>query len=128
MNLLSVSKSHFLLFCKYFTDQVETFFWWKVRQTNQNFSNSKFFIGSILENGFEAALRSKLMLWTFENAIFQFFTNFWVATLRPFSRKVRPGIQKCLNRNSVLGNTLENSSEGTSSSTTNVLNLWNDIF
>ena len=128
MNLLSVSKSHFLLFCKYFTDQVETFFWWKVRQTNQNFSNSKLFTGSILENSFEAALRSKLMLWTFENAIFQFFTNFWVATLRPFSRKVRQSVQKCLNRNSVLGNTLENSSEGTSSSTTNVLNLWNDIF
>ena len=45
----------------------------KVRQKNQNFLNSKLFIGSILESGFEATLRSKpnvVSLWKCHFSVF----------------------------------------------------------
>ena len=63
------------------------------------------------------------MLWTFENAIFQFFANFWIAKLKLFSGKARQSIQKYLNQNLVLGSILGNGFEVTSSSTANALNF-----
>ena len=64
------------------------------------------------------------MLWTYENAIFQFFANFWVTKLKPFSGKVRQSVQNYLNQNLVIRSFLENGFEGTLSSKTNVLSVW----
>ena len=35
----------------------------------------------------------KRKFWAFEKGIFQFFANFWVTKLKPFSGKVRQGLQ-----------------------------------
>ena len=64
------------------------------------------------------------MFWAFEKNIFQFFANFWVTKLKPFSGKVRQSVQNYLNQNSVVGSLLENGFEATLSSKTNVLSLW----
>ena len=53
------------------------------------------------------------MLWAFENAIFQFFANFWVTKLKAFSGKVKQNVQNCLNQKLVLGSILENGFEAT---------------
>ena len=68
------------------------------------------------------------MLWTYENAIFQFFANFWVTKLKPFSGKVRQSIQNYLNQNLVIRSFLENGFEVTLSSKTNVLSVWREYF
>ena len=68
------------------------------------------------------------MFWAFEKNIFQFFANFWVTKLKPFSGKVRQSVQNYLNQNSVVGNSLENGFEATLSSKTNVLSLWKKHF
>ena len=34
----------------------------------------------------------KQMFWEFENGIFQFFADFWVTKLKPFSGKVRQNV------------------------------------
>ena len=47
-----------------------------------------------------------------------------MAKLKPFSQKVRQSVQKCLNRNSVLGSILQNDFEATLSSKMNVLSVW----
>ena len=63
----------------------------------------------------------KRMFWAFEKGIFQFFANFWVTKLKPFSGKVR---QSYLNQNLVKGSFLENGSEAIMSWKTNVLSVW----
>ena len=63
----------------------------------------------------------KRMFWAFEKGIFQFFANFWVTKLKPFSGKVR---QSYLNQNLVKGSLLENGSEAIMSWKTNVLSVW----
>ena len=68
------------------------------------------------------------MFWAFEKNIFQFFANFWVTKLKPFSGKVRQSVQNYLNQNSVVGNFLENGFEATLSSKANVLSLWKKHF
>ena len=70
----------------------------------------------------------KRMFWTFEKGIFQFFGNFWVTKLKPFSGKVKESVQNYLNRNFVIGNYLGNGFEATLSSKTNVLNVWKGHF
>ena len=64
------------------------------------------------------------MFWAFEKNIFQFFANFWVMKLKPFSGKVRQGVQNYLNQISVVGSFLEIGFEATLSSKTNVLSVW----
>ena len=66
----------------------------------------------------------KRIFWAFEKSIFQFFANFWVTKLKPFSGKVRQGVQNYLNQNSVVGSLLENGLEATLSSKANVLSVW----
>ena len=68
------------------------------------------------------------MFWAFEKSIFQFFANFWVTKLKPFSWKVRPSVQNYLNRNLVIGSFLENGFEATLSSKTNVVSVWKEHF
>ena len=70
----------------------------------------------------------KRMSWAFEKNIFQFFANFWVRKLKPFSGKVRQSVQNYLNQNSVVGSLLENGFEATLSSKTNVLSVWSEHF
>ena len=70
----------------------------------------------------------KLMLWAFEKSIFQFFPNFWVAKLKPFSGKVTQSVHNYLNQNLVVRRFLENGFEATLSSKMNVLSVWNGYF
>ena len=44
----------------------------------------------------------KLMFWSFENGIFQFFASFWATKLKPFSEKVRQNVLNYLNQNLVI--------------------------
>ena len=64
------------------------------------------------------------MFWAFEGDIFEFFANFWVRKLKPFSREVRQSVQNYLNRNSVKGSFFENCFERTFSWKTNVVSVW----
>ena len=57
-NVQSISKGHFADFCKYLRDEVQQFSG-KVRQSVENCLNQNLFIGSFLENGFEATFSSK---------------------------------------------------------------------
>ena len=66
----------------------------------------------------------KRMFWALEKSFFQFFANFWLTKLKPFSRKVRQSVQNYLNQNSVVGSLLENGFEATLSSKANVLSVW----
>ena len=64
------------------------------------------------------------MFWAFEGDIFEFFANFWVRKLKPFSREVKQSVQNYLNRNSVKGSFFENCFERTFSWKTNVVSVW----
>ena len=64
----------------------------------------------------------------FEKGIIQFVANFWVMKLKTFSGKIRQSIQNYLNQNLVIGSFLENGSEATLSSKTNVLSVWKGHF
>ena len=68
------------------------------------------------------------MFWAFEKGIFQFFANFWVTKLKPFSGKVRQSIQNYWNQNLIIGSFLENGFEATLSSKTNVVSVWKEHF
>ena len=68
------------------------------------------------------------MLWVFEKSIFQFFANFWLANVKPFSGKVRQNVRRYLNPNLVIASVLENSFEATLSSKTNVVTVWKEHF
>ena len=70
----------------------------------------------------------KRMFWAFEESIFQFFADFWVTKLKPFSRKERQSVQDYWNQNLVLGSLLENGFEATLSSKRNVLSVWKGYF
>ena len=65
----------------------------KVRQSVQSYLNQSLVIGSFLENRFELKTSltwaQKRIFSAFEKRIFQFFPNFWVTKLKPFSGKVR---------------------------------------
>ena len=56
----------------------------KTRKSIQNWLNWELVIGSILENVFEAALRSRMNVLSLWNWYFQFLANFWVTNLKPF--------------------------------------------
>ena len=42
------------------------------------------------------------MFWAFEKSIFQFFTNFWVAKLKPYSGNVTESVKNYLNQNLIM--------------------------
>ena len=69
----------------------------------------------------------KRMFWVFEKRIFQFFANFCVTKLKPFSGKARLSLQNHLNSKSVIRSLLENGSEATLRSKTNVLSIWRKV-
>ena len=56
------------------------------------------------------------MLQTFEKSISQFFADFWVTNLKPFSGKVKESIQSYFNQNLVVRSYLKNGFEATLSS------------
>ena len=60
--------------------------------------------------------------------IFQFFLNFWVRKLKPFSEEARQSVQNYLNQNLVIGSFLENGFEAILRSKTNVLTVWKRLF
>ena len=105
----------FHFFANFSVTKLKLFFLGKVRKTNQNFLNSKLFIVSIFENGFEAALRSKPNFVNLWKCRFSVFWKFLSRKAETVFRKVRQNVQKCLNKNLVLGSILENGFEATSS-------------
>ena len=68
------------------------------------------------------------MLWTFENAIFKSFANFWAIKSKRFSVKVRQSIQNYLHQNFVIRNFLENGFGGNLSSKMNIPSVWKRHF
>ena len=70
----------------------------------------------------------KQIFWAFEKVIFQFFANFWVTKLKPFSGKVRQRMQNYLNQNLVIGRFLENGFEASFSAKTNIVSIWKEHF
>ena len=90
----------------------------------ENYLDQNFVIRSFLENGFEASWSYIPRLCTFEKGIFQFFTNFWLTKLKPFSGKVRQSVPNYSNQNLVIRSFLENDFEATLSSKRNVLSHW----
>ena len=70
----------------------------------------------------------KRMFWAFEKGIFQFFANFWVTKLKPFSGKFRQSLQNNLYQNLVIGNFLENDFEAILSSKMSFVSVWKDHF
>ena len=66
----------------------------------------------------------KQMFWAFEKGIFQFFANFGVTKLKPFSGTVRQSVQTYLNQSLVIRSFLGNGFEDTVSSKTNVLSVF----
>ena len=70
----------------------------------------------------------KGVLQAFEKRIFQFFENFWVRKLKPFSWKVRENTQDRLNQNLVIGSFLENGFESTLGSKMSVVSAWKEYF
>ena len=70
----------------------------------------------------------KRMFWAFEKGIFQFFANFWVTKLKPFSGKFRQSVQNDLYQNLVIGNFLEKDFGTTLRSKTSVVSVWKEHF
>ena len=70
----------------------------------------------------------KQMFWAFEKSIFQFFANFGVTKLKPFSGTVRQSLKNYLNQSLVIRGFLENGFQDTASSKTNVLSVWKGHF
>ena len=82
-------------------------------QSFQDRVNQRLFKENLLENGFEATFSSKTNVLNFENDTFQFFANFWVTKLKPFSGKVRLSVENCLSENLIVASFLENGFEAT---------------
>ena len=64
------------------------------------------------------------MFWTFEKGIFEWFPDFWVLKLKPFSWKMSKSVQNFLNQNFISESFLENGFEVTLSSKANVLKTF----
>ena len=111
----------FQFFYKFLSDEVETVFWENETEPSKPI---KLVIGNFLENGFEATLRSKMNVLRISKGKFSVFCNFWVTKLKPLSGKARKNIKNCLNQNLVIGHFLENGSEASLSSRTNVVGVW----
>ena len=91
-NVLRAWKEHFSGFCKFLSGKVETIFWESEAKRSKLFK-SKFGHKELLRKWFWSFLK----LDVFEKSIFQFFANFWVTMLKPFSGKVRLSVQNYLN-------------------------------
>ena len=70
----------------------------------------------------------KRMFWAFEKSIFKLFPKFWVPKLKPFSGKLREGVQNYWNQTFIIRNWLKNVFAATLSSKTNVLSLLKEHF
>ena len=66
----------------------------------------------------------KRIFWAFEKGMLQFFANFWLTKLKPFSGKKRQSEVNYLNQDLVIGGFLENGFEATLRSKTNILSVW----
>ena len=126
-NVLSVWKRHFLVFCNFWATKLKSFCR-KLRQIVQNYSNQNLVIGMFLDNGFEANLSSKTNILCVWREYFQFFAQFWVTKLKPFSGKTRQSPQDNVNSKLVIESFLENDFEVTLRSKANVLCIWKGKF
>ena len=95
----------------------------KASQNLQDHLNSKLVVGTFLDYGFEATLRSKtndLSIW---KGKFLVFCKYSVTKLKPFSGKVRQSKANYLNQDLVLRIFLENGLQATLSSRMNILSV-----
>ena len=70
----------------------------------------------------------KRMFWVFEKSIFQFFADFWLTKLKPFSGRERQSVKIYSNQNLAMITFLENGLEASLSSKINVLTLSKEHF
>ena len=112
-NVLSIWKEHFLVFCKFLSNEVQTIFWE---------SEGKHL--TLFKSKLSQSWAQKRVLWVFEKGIFQFFEDFWVTKWRQFSGKLTESVQNCFNQNLVIGTFLENVFQPTMSSKTSVVSAW----
>ena len=82
----------------------------------QDYLNQNLVVGASWKMVLKLPWSQKRILWAFEKSIFQFFADFWVMKLKPFSGKVRKSIESYLNQQLVIGSLLENGFEATFSS------------
>ena len=66
--------------------------------------------------------------WAFEKSVFQFFANFSVTKLKPFSGKLSGNVQNYLNQNLVKGSLPGNGFKNILSTNTNLLHVWKEHF
>ena len=92
-NFLIVWKWYFSVFCNFWVAKLKLFSP-KVRRNVKNYLNQNLVIGSFLQNGFEATLRSKANVLSIWKGKFSVFCNFWLSRLKPFSGKMRQNIKK----------------------------------
>ena len=110
--LLKLCKSQFSVFGNFCVTKLKPFFG-KARQSVQNWLNWELVIGSILENGFEAKLKSKtnvLSLWKWHFSVFcKFYYNlyynflmFWMFRMFPFEYSTGASLISLYIRSSIL--------------------------
>ena len=126
-NVLSVWRKHIWVFCKFLSDEVQTV----PRESGESvkiYLNPNLVRRNFLEMVLEQPWGQKRMFWTFEKGIFQFFANFWVKKLKPFSEKVGQSLKIYRNQNLIIRTFLENGLEGVLSPKANVLSVWKEHF
>ena len=90
------------IFWTFLSNEVETTFWERETMCS-NVIKSKLGHRKLAGKGFWSFLELKNgYCGGFEINTFYFFTNFWLAKLKPFSRKVRQSVQNYLNQKEVL--------------------------
>lgn len=96
----------------------------KARQSVLNCLKSKSITARVLNNGFKASVRSKTNILNTGKRHPSLFADLWVMKFKPFSGKVRQSISNYLNLKLIIGRTLEEDLQATSSSKTNVLSVF----
>ena len=128
MSGVSASKEYFLVFCKFFIEEVETIFWESEAKHAKPFK-SKFGHRKVLTKWFWSylMLRNKCCD-HLKRAVFSFFANCWVTKLKPFSGEVKQNVEDCLNQKLGIGSFLENDFERILGTKTSFVSVWKGHF
>ena len=128
MSVVSAWKEYFLVFCKFFIEEVEAIFWESEAKHAKPFK-TKFGHRKVLTKWFWSYLELRNECCDrLKRAFFSFFANCWATKLKPFSGKVRQNVQDCLNPNLGIGSLLENGFERILASKTSFVGVWKGHF
>ena len=114
-NVLRVWNKHFWVFCKFLSDEIETFFWKSEAKRSKVFK-SKFGHRKLLRKMFWGYLELKNECSERLKSIFQFPANFWMLKLKLFSGKRTQSVQNYWKHNLVIGSFVESGFKATFSS------------